>query len=603
MADPNPGFEEEVVRLGGELFDGSTTHQDHDRRLKELQLKYDVESSSLDPGVGDRRYSFEIDFHDLLLEQNISFDQRKESAASVEPVAALPHYGFAYDGMPSSFAPATTLPVSNSKLRTAISKTEGFIKEWTPFLLVASYFIFSTCLYMICSGRMISIFWFIYLTTNFYIAGSTVVEAIMSISPCRDGRRALRKVEDNHWTFPTPERFLPILDLVTVAYLPNEKDIILDRIQYALDEIIYPRDRIRINIVYNTPKAFPSLENEMLHLTEKYPQLRIIKVPGSQSKADNLNYFFTLDTGSDVIAVFDCDHYPHPCGPRWAAERFMSDRTIDIVQGRCVIFNSKASVLSAMIAVEFDKIYAVSHPGRAATWGFGLFTGSNGYWRATLLRDLRMNGDMLTEDIDSSLRAVSRGAKTVHDLNVVSYELAPTTLKSFWNQRLRWAQGWAQASVKHVPLTVTKSTHGSRSVIARGGLVSLLFIRELSYYLVTQYCCLVLSILITDFPKRPGEVLRVLFFQYPVAYWLFIIRSAAYRTKRKSHTLTDGSAICLIGTLVITYRAKSEFVTRRMIVGFSAFYPVYLILTATIGLYGHARQVSKYSSWNPTART
>lgn len=262
----------------------------------------------------------------------------------------------------------------------------------------------------------------------------------------------------------------------------------------------------------------------MRKLEEEHSQLRIIKVPGSSSKADNLNHFFTLDTGSDVIAVFDCDHYPHPCGPRWAAERFMSDRTIDIVQGRCVIFNSNASFLSAMIAVEFDKIYAVSHPGRAATWGFGLFTGSNGYWRTTLLRELRMNGDMLTEDIDSSLRAVSKGANTVHDLNVVSYELAPTTFKSFWNQRLRWAQGWAQASMKHIILTVNKPAQGKRTTIQRFGLMSLLFIRELSYYLVTQYCCLVAGILILDFPRQPAQVLHVLFFQYPVAYWLFIIR-------------------------------------------------------------------------------
>ena len=265
-----------------------------------------------------------------------------------------------------------------------------------------------------------------------------VIEAVMSMTPCRDARKALTKVQENNWVFPTPEYQLPILDLVTVAYLPNEKDIILDRIQYAVDEIVYPRDRIRINMVYNTPVPMEPLETQMQELESQYSHLRIIKVPGSTSKADNLNYFFTLKTGSDVIAVFDCDHYPHPCGPRWAAERFMSDKTIDIVQGRCVIFNSKASFLSAMIAVEFDKIYAVSHPGRAATWNFGLFTGSNGYWRSTLLRDLKMRGKMLTEDIDSSLRAVSRGANTVHDMNVVSYELAPTTFKSFWNQRLRW---------------------------------------------------------------------------------------------------------------------------------------------------------------------
>ena len=435
---------------------------------------------------------------------------------------------------------APVLHHRRSRPHDALHRTQSFVKEWRPFCLVSSYFMFSTCLYMICDPHLIAIFWFIYLTTNFYIAGSTVVEAVMSITPCKEARKALRKVQQKDWVFPTSDDDLLVLDLVIVAYLPNEKDIIMDRILYAVEKIVYPKNKIRINIVYNTPKPIEPLESEMRTLTIEYPQLRIIKVLGSTSKADNLNHFFTLDTGGDVIAVFDCDHYAHPYGPRWAIERFLLDKEIDIVQGRCVIFNSRASTLSAMIAVEFDKIYAVSHPGRAVTWGFGLFTGmgatriaslssdcrsgSNGYWRSSLLRELKMNKSMLTEDIDSSLRAFSRGANAVHDLNVVSYELAPTNLRSFWNQRLRWAQGWAQASVKHLVLTTNKPTDGRRDLIQRLGLFSLLFIRELSYYLVTQYCCLVAGIIILDFPKTPQQVLRVLFFQYPVAYWLFIIR-------------------------------------------------------------------------------
>lgn len=409
-------------------------------------------------------------------------------------------------------------------IRNATTKVEAFIQDWTPFLLVASYFTFSTCLYMICTPALISVFWFIYLTVNFYIAGSTVVEAIMSMTPCREARKAVCKAEDNKWTFPTPDDQLLILDLIIVAYLPNEKDIIMDRIYYALENIVYPKDKIRINIVYNTPKPLEPLETEMRNLMSQHSQLRIIKVHTSTSKADNLNYFLSLDTGSDVIAVFDCDHYAYPYGPRWAIERFMGNEEVDIVQGRCVIFNTHAAFLPAMIGVEFDKIYAVSHPGRAAIWEFGLFTGSNGYWRASLLRDLKMDCSMLTEDIDSSLRAFSRGAKAVHDLNVVSYELAPTTLKGFWNQRLRWAQGWAQASTKHLRLAFGKSTSGKRNFTKRFGLLSLLLIRELSYYFVTQYCCLVASIVILDFPKTPGDLFRLLFFQYPIAYWLFIIR-------------------------------------------------------------------------------
>ena len=197
-----------------------------------------------------------------------------------------------------------------SALQYTFRRVEAFIQEWTPFLLVSSYFVFSTCLYMICNGNLISIFWFIYLTTNFYIAGSTVVEAIMSITPCRDARRALRKVQDNQWKFPTPDDDLPVLDLVFVAYLPNEQGIILDRIHYAIEKLVYPKHKIRINFVYNTPKPIEPLESEMRELAVKYSHLRIIKVAGSKSKADNLNHFFTFNTGSDIIAVFDCDHYP-----------------------------------------------------------------------------------------------------------------------------------------------------------------------------------------------------------------------------------------------------------------------------------------------------
>lgn len=300
----------------------------------------------------------------------------------------------------------------------------------------------------------------------------------------------------------------------------------MDRIHYALDEIAYPTTRIRINLVYNTPYTIEPLETALQELETRRPHLRVIKVLGSKSKADNLNYFLSLKTNSDIITIFDADHYTHPFGPRWAAERFMQDKKVDIVQGRCVIFNTKASWLSSLISVEFDKIYAISHPGRAAIWGFGLFTGSNGYWRTTLLQDLKMDGTVLTEDIDSTLRALSRGCKIVHELNAVSYELAPTTFAAMWKQRLRWAQGWAQVSMKHTILSFNKPTaeQGKRSFRERFGLFSLLAIRESSYYLVTQYLCLVLNIVFTQFPKSPATLGRFVFFPYPISVWFFIIR-------------------------------------------------------------------------------
>lgn len=210
-------------------------------------------------------------------------------------------------------------------------------------------------------------------------------------------------------------------------------------------------------------------------------------------------------------------------------ERFVADPSIDIVQGRCVVFNSNETLLTTLVSVEFDKIYNVSHPGRAAMWGFGLFCGSNGYWKASLLKEHKMDGDMLCEDIDSALRACAKGRKAVHELNAVSYELAPTHFSAFWKQRLRWAQGWTQASIRHLKMTWNRvqcdnEEQRTRSARVRFGIFSLLLIREWSYYLVTQYFCLTISFVILKFPKSGAQLWALVFFQYPVSQWLFFIR-------------------------------------------------------------------------------
>ncbi|KAF2657855.1 glycosyltransferase family 2 protein [Lophiostoma macrostomum CBS 122681] len=487
--------------------------------------------------------------------------------------------------------PSGSISAVRSKIRFVSARSSAIVWEWTPFILVSSYFVFSTCIYMVCSEKMIEVFWYVYMLTNTYVSMVTVLEAVLSIAATRESRNRVNKVAGNDFKsgsgpWPTPDDQLPILDLIIVAYLPNERDIIMDRVEYLCTKIVYPVDRIRVNCLYNTPVDIEPLESELAGLMDTYEQLRVIKVPNSKSKADNLNYFFTLDTGADIIAIFDADHYPHPHNPRWAAEGFMADSEVGIVQGRCIIYNSRDSWLTRLIAIEFDKIYAVSHPGRAIMMDFGLFCGSNGYWRAELLKSHKMHGEMLTEDIDSALRAVQKNVKAIHEINAVSYELAPSEFQGFWKQRLRWAQGWAQASLVHMPMVWGQPEEGTRSFTKRFGIFSLLAVRETSYYLITQYTCLVLSFIILDFPKTPLALARMIFFPYPLSVWFFVI-----------------SVACLMGTLVITWRVRSEFISAGMMVIFSIFYPFYLVVMGMIGLYGHARQVVAYSNWNPTART
>jgi cellulose synthase/poly-beta-1,6-N-acetylglucosamine synthase-like glycosyltransferase len=115
-----------------------------------------------------------------------------------------------------------------------------------------------------------------------------------------------------------------------------------------------------------------------------------------------------------------------------------------------VIRNGGRSVVTRLVAAEFEAIYAVSHPGRARLHGFGIFGGANGYWRTEVLKHKRMRGFMLTEDIDSSMRVIEGGGTIVSDPGLISTELAPETGTALWNQRMRWAQGWSQVSLRHL---------------------------------------------------------------------------------------------------------------------------------------------------------
>jgi cellulose synthase/poly-beta-1,6-N-acetylglucosamine synthase-like glycosyltransferase/DNA-binding response OmpR family regulator len=236
----------------------------------------------------------------------------------------------------------------------------------------------------------------------------------------------------------------PLASAIVAAYLPNEAATIMDTITTMLAQD-YP-GRLQVILAYNSPRPLP-IEQTLAELAESDPRLTLLKVSASTSKAQNVNAALAYATG-EFVGIFDADHHPGP-GSFARAWRWLSDGN-DIVQGHCVVRNGEASWVARMVAVEFETIYAVSHPGRARLHGFGLFGGSNGYWRRDALRQIRMQRSMLTEDIDSSIRSLREGFKIVSDPALLSSELAPTTVGALWNQRMRWAQGWTQTARRHL---------------------------------------------------------------------------------------------------------------------------------------------------------
>lgn len=113
----------------------------------------------------------------------------------------------------------------------------------------------------------------------------------------------------------------------------------------------------------------------------------------------------------------------------------------DVIQGRNVIRNYDENFLAQNVAIEFEQLYGISHAAKSFLTDSSIFGGSNGYWRTSVLKQIRFNPNRLTEDIDASLRTLLNGYKILHDRSIVTSELAPASLKTFWFQRKRWAHG------------------------------------------------------------------------------------------------------------------------------------------------------------------
>ncbi len=241
-----------------------------------------------------------------------------------------------------------------------------------------------------------------------------------------------------------PDITYPPASAIIAAYLPNEAYTIVETIKVFL-ELEYPGP-LQIILAYNTPMQLP-VEKVLQKIAGRDPRLLLLKVDGSESKSQNVNASLAHVTG-EFVGIFDADH--HPAKNAFSRAWQWLSSSCDIVQGHCLVRNYNASWVARMVAVEFEAIYAVSHPGRTRLYGFGIFGGSNGYWKTELLRQTRMHGFMLTEDIDSSMRVTENGYVIVTDPKIISRELAPGTLKALWNQRMRWSQGWFQVSMEHL---------------------------------------------------------------------------------------------------------------------------------------------------------
>jgi len=237
----------------------------------------------------------------------------------------------------------------------------------------------------------------------------------------------------------------PTATAIIVAYLPNEADIIMDTL--AQFRAMHYEGELQVILAYNTPKVLP-VEQDIQALQKIWPEFTAHKVVGSTSKCDNINAVLTSIRGT-FVGLFDSDHIPLPHSFERAWRDLQSGS--DVVQGRTKI-NPKycQTTLDKVIAAEFEVRHGIEHGSRKFVYNYAVFGGSNGFWRTDVLQFIGMDPGMLTEDIDSSIRAMSYGYKISYNHHLISLEQPPPGFNALLKQRLRWSQGWYQVSWRSV---------------------------------------------------------------------------------------------------------------------------------------------------------
>jgi 1,2-diacylglycerol 3-beta-glucosyltransferase len=238
---------------------------------------------------------------------------------------------------------------------------------------------------------------------------------------------------------------------LTTAYTPpvsvlvacHNEERVLFRLLTALTAVDYPPELLQLIIVDDgsTDRTGDMLERFAVEDGRLLVLRRPIGAGGGKSGA--LNHALPHVTG-DVVVVFDADHRPHPHVLRRLARHF-ADPAVGAVQGNCRILNGDASLVAALVRIDYLAGYLVNEFGRQAIFRLPAYGGANCAVRTTSLRRAGgWNERTVTEDTDLTLRLALSGQRVCYDITALDEEEAVTTLRQYWRQRYRWARGHQQ---------------------------------------------------------------------------------------------------------------------------------------------------------------
>lgn len=232
---------------------------------------------------------------------------------------------------------------------------------------------------------------------------------------------------------------LPIYSILVPLY--REAEVVPDLVK-ALAAIDYPAHRLDVLLIAEEEDVATQAAIAAAALA---PNTRMVVVPPGRprTKPRALNFALEFARGAYVV-VFDAEDVPEPSQLRRALALLRSDARLGCVQARLVIYNTRASWLTAQFALEYAALFEGLLP---ALERLGLpipLGGTSNHFPRAVLEDLgRWDPYNVTEDADLGLR-LARAGLEVRMLDCQTWEEAPSSFRVWRGQRTRWLKGWMQ---------------------------------------------------------------------------------------------------------------------------------------------------------------
>jgi cellulose synthase/poly-beta-1,6-N-acetylglucosamine synthase-like glycosyltransferase len=254
-----------------------------------------------------------------------------------------------------------------------------------------------------------------------------------------------------------PSEDMPFVSVIVPAY--NEA-VVLKRTIPAMLKVDYPKDRIEFLYVYES-KSTDETEEIIISYAEKDPRIRpLLRNSDKGGKAAATNYGVEHARG-EIIASYDADHSIQEDAIQRAVSWF-ADPDVECVKGRCRGINKRDNLLTMVSGIERDIVERLSIPSAYHLGGFSTFGGGHAYFRKEIFGKIGFfDEEIMTEDIDYSVRLHLEGHEVVCDPLIESWEEIPNSFNAWFQQRIRWARGWMQVWRKHI-VKVMSSKHMRR---------------------------------------------------------------------------------------------------------------------------------------------